>query len=111
MKNNGESIYKKRIKDVVLENIANHDCVLMTSNQTVYFAFEFLVDEEVGYEELLNQEKLFEAIRFYTNIKKVKIPQQYRIKLYKKYGNSIEIKKLLRQDEIPIPVLKILEEL
>lgn len=111
LKKNGESIYKKHIKDIVLENIANHDCILMTSNQMVYFVFEFEVDEVVGDESLLNQEKLFEAIRFYTNTKKVKIPHQYRIKLYKNYGNSIEIQKLLRQDEIPVPVLKILEEL
>ncbi|MCI6429386.1 MAG: hypothetical protein MSA72_00615 [Lachnospiraceae bacterium] len=111
LKNNGESIYKKRIKGIVLENIANHDCILMTSNQTVYFVFEFRIDEEVGDETRLTPEKLFEAIRFYTNTKKVKIPHQYRIELYKKYDNSIEIKKLLRQDEIPVPVLKILEEL
>lgn len=110
-KKNGESTYKKHVKEILLESVANQDWLIIISNQTVYFAFEFNVDEEPNCENELNEEELLKAILFYTHTKKVKIPYKYQVKLHKKYKNSAGIRKLLKQDEIPVPVLKILEEL
>lgn len=111
LKKGGESTYKKRVKEIILGNIESRDWLIVISNQTVYFAFEFNIDEEPNCENGLSEEELLKAILFYTNTKKVKIPYKYQVKLQKKYKMSAEIKKLLKQDEIPVPVLKILEEL
>lgn len=111
LKRSGEATYKKRVKEIILENIANQDWLIIISNQTVYFAFEFNVDEAPNCENGLSEEELLKAILFYTHTKKIKIPYKYQVKLHKKFENSAEIKKLLKKDEIPVPVLKILEEL
>ena len=77
----------------------------------MYFAFKFNVDGETNCENGLSEEELLKAILFYAHTKKVKIPHKYQVKLHKKFKNSADIRKLLKQDEIPVPVLKILEGL
>lgn len=111
LKKSGESTYKKRVKEILLESVTNQDWLIIISNQTVYFAFEFNVDEEPNCENGLSEEELLKAILFYMHTKKVKIPHKYQVKLHEKFKNSAEIRKLLKQDEIPVPVLKILEGL
>lgn len=111
LKKSGELTHKKRVKEILLESVTNQDWLIISSNQTVYFTFEFNVYEKPNCENGLSEEKLLKAILFYMHTKKVKIPHKYQVKLHKKFKNSAEIKNLLKQDEIPVPVLKILEEL
>lgn len=111
LKRDGDYIYKKGVKEIRLENIDDHDCLFITSNQTVYFVFEFQVEEDVNCQKEISEDTILKIIQFYKNAKKVKIPYQYQVKLRRNYVDSLEIKKLLKQDEIPVPVLKILEEL
>lgn len=111
LKKNGDSTYKKRVTEIILEDVTNQDRLIISSNQTVYFAFEFDVVEELDCDNGLSEEELLKAIQSYAYVKKIKIPYMYKIKLHKKFGNSVEVKKLLKQDEIPIPVLKMLEGL
>ena len=73
--------------------------------------FEFQVEEDVNCQKEISEDTILKTIQFYKNAKKVKIPYQYQVKLRRNYVDSLEIKKLLKQDEIPVPVLKILEEL
>lgn len=111
LKKSGEATYKKRVKEILLESVTNQDWLIIISNQTVYFAFKFNVDGETNCENGLSEEELLKAILFYAHTKKVKIPHKYQVKLHKKFKNSADIRKLLKQDEIPVPVLKILEGL
>ena len=111
LKRDGDYIYKKSVKEIKFENIDDRDCLFITSNQTVYFVFEFQVEEDVDCQKKISEDTILKTIQFYKNAKKVKIPYQYQVKLRRNYEDSLEIKKLLKRDEIPVPVLKILEEL
>lgn len=111
LKKDGDFTYKKCVKEIRLENVIDQDSLFIMSNQTVYFVFVFQVKEEVNCKNKLSEDSILQVIQFYINAKKVKIPYQYKEKLHKIYEDSVEIRKLLKQNEIPVPVLKILEEL
>ena len=103
--------YKKCIREIMLDDIANQDLLIITSNQTVYFLFEFRVPNDTDLNDRISDEELMKSIQFYINTKKVKIPYKYLVKLRNEYEDSVEIMKMLKHDEIPVPVLKMLGEL